>query len=289
MDEVCLSLNQLLWIDPTKEEDEIRVKGTMTVKEFRRTIIRHFFLSWTMCLSRISTCLNQKFPPKNPKAYYEKKLLSKREYNKLKVPMESNCWIEKWSTPLVWVLQLVNDIEKINKSKEMEDAKFFKVNDVKEFAKTILKFQRDLEKLNNYYEHRLPNGFRYSLRFAIFAYFFISITGAQDEYFGDKGGVLAIILDFPLFQMTKYILFTVWFQTAVQIGNAFCDDDADVNVPGFLNYEIWKASHMLAQKIPEYGKDTDNDEMDFGSDIKEHANLSTSETSDPVPKSLCCC
>merc|ERR1712198_614559 len=59
-----------------------------------------------------------------------------------------------------------------------------------------------------------------------------------------------MIMNFPLYFITKYTLLLGWIKLAKDLQNPYGDDIYDLNLPYILDYEIWKASHMLSQTSP---------------------------------------
>jgi hypothetical protein len=131
-DTLTMGLDTLLWVDPTKKQDEIKVKGQCTAKDLRMTIMRYCFLSWTMCLSRFSSKLGRHFS--NAYAYNKKKLLIKREFEELKCGTNyetgTDHWLEKWSMPLLWANKMANDLDDIKTNTSDAKIKDIKVSKV---------------------------------------------------------------------------------------------------------------------------------------------------------------
>ena len=105
LDQIIIGLETFLWINPTKRTDEVKIKGNMTAKDLRMTILRYYLLSWTMCLSRVSSRLKNQF--QDEYAFNRKKLLDKREFDELSCRPGSDSWIEKWTIPLLWINKMV--------------------------------------------------------------------------------------------------------------------------------------------------------------------------------------
>ena len=72
-DNICLILGGLVWTD-SKQEEALR---------FKKTIVRYALLSWTMCLSQVSSPLRNDFLTDDK--FIEKGLLTTEEASALKV------------------------------------------------------------------------------------------------------------------------------------------------------------------------------------------------------------
>ena len=77
-DHLSLVLGGLVWAQP-----EPGPTSAEAALHFKKTVIRYALLSWTMCLSRISSPLRNKFP--TAEHYMDKHLLTRREADALKV------------------------------------------------------------------------------------------------------------------------------------------------------------------------------------------------------------
>lgn len=95
-------------MNPGIDEDSVGVeinKVWVSIKQFKKDIARLLLLSWAICLCRISKPL--KGILSTPESFNQKQLLTKKEYNQLKTDTDDDCWLEKWTTPLLWVNQMV--------------------------------------------------------------------------------------------------------------------------------------------------------------------------------------
>ena len=223
LDFICICLDTFLWTDPTKHRDDVRIKGEMTARELRKTIIRYYLLSWTMCLSRISTRLNRAF--KDAHAFNKKKLLLEREYYELNCGTGSDIWIEKWTTPLLWINKMTNDSDV-----QVTDSKFAKIKNLKEgIWVSLAHFRRDLDQLNRFNDYKVPPAIIQILTIAIYFFFVISIVSAQDIQ-DDKNQrnrlspFVSFILDIPAFEMIKYLMLFGWLKTSADLQAPFGDD-----------------------------------------------------------------
>ena len=77
-DNLALVLGGLVWA--TKDPGPTSPEAAL---HFKKTLIRYALLSWTMCLSRISTPLRNQFP--TAQHYIDKHLMTRKEAHALKV------------------------------------------------------------------------------------------------------------------------------------------------------------------------------------------------------------
>ena len=224
LDQVVISLETFLWVDPRMKTD-VKLKGNLTTKDVRRTIVRYYLLSWAMCLSRISRRLYRTLPKAN--AFNRKKLLHSAEAKKLNVfrrnGYEHENWREKWTTPLVWINKMAYDI------RQKDPAKCFfgtyaGIGDVKDgITKPCLTFLQELQKLDSHNLYRIPHSLINVLTTAVYLFMIISVFAAQDGYKDQMPSDLSEswknLFDFPLFAMIKYLLLFGWMKFATDLSN----------------------------------------------------------------------
>ena len=194
--------------------------NTITAKQIKRRIARLCLLSWTMCLSRISTRLKAQF--ENPIDYNNKGLMTKKEYLKLNGIAGSDCWIEKWSLPLLWVKRMIYGIGKDPKFDNVE------IKDPKELGIALSKYQCELQKMCSPYYHRIPSLVIEVLTCALYFSVLLGIFAGHGPTYHNKENTMAywaqIIYNFPMFQCIKYILLFGWLKTAKDLQNPFGTD-----------------------------------------------------------------
>ena len=219
LDQIIIGLETSLWIDPTKSTDEVKIKGNTTAKELRMTILRYYLLSWTMCLSRVSSRLKNRF--QDEYAFNRKRLLDKREFDELNCRTGSDSWIEKWTIPLLWINKMVNDID----LKGSTDAK---IKDIKDgVGKPLTAFCQDLEKLSSYNEYRMPSSLIKILTMAIYLFMIIALLSGQYDIdmvadsFPNQSNIIIMILDFPFFALFKYLMLFGWLKLATDLSSPF--------------------------------------------------------------------
>ena len=230
LDQILVQINNFLWVDPNKLIDDIKIKDGLNAKQFRYTIVRYFLLSWTICLSRMSVRLNDKFMDEI--ALNKKRLMSKREFDILNCGIGGDSWREKWSTPLAWVAMMVNDANIVNSI----DSKSSKIIDIKDaIGKTLNSYCHDLQKINSNNEYRIPAPLVQILQIAILIFFLISIIAGQDMYLEDDTSnfFVKLVCDYiPWLSTWKYLMLWGWLKVA-----------ADLTVPfgngRFVNHSLF--------------------------------------------------
>ena len=181
--------------------------------------MRYCFLSWAMCLSRVSTQLSHYLNKGCAYKFNRKGLLVKREFDQLKFGSKDDSWLDNWSTPLIWANKLANDIELLpNYSSNA------KIKDLKEGITTNLrKFTINLETLNSFNEYRTPPSITNILVIAIYFFLALCAISSHDipkELRGTRT-VTEHFLDFPVFELVKFILLFGWLKTADDLQNPF--------------------------------------------------------------------
>ena len=214
LDQILVQINNFLWVDPTKDAGDVKIKGDVTAKQLRTTIIRYFLLSWTMCLSRMCVRLDDRFHDEH--ALNKKKLMLKCEFDALNCKTNRDGWREKWSTPLSWVAMMVNDI---NLKDNPENAKSAKILDIKDaIGKTLNEYGNNLQKLNTYNEFRLPTPLISLLTCAIYVFLVINVAAGQDMYpENEPNPFVKFFFDFPWFAIVKYLMIFGWLQVATDL------------------------------------------------------------------------
>jgi len=160
-------------------------------------------------------------------------------------------WREKWSTPLAWVAMMVNDANVVN----CIDAKSSKILDIKDaIGKTLHSYCHDLQKVNSYNEYRIPAPLVQILQVAMsLVFLMVSILSGQDMFLQDETDSFFVRLVFdyiPWLSIWKYLMLFGWLKVAADLTVPFGNGRHCVDLLGFLDFEIWKASHMLANGLP---------------------------------------
>ena len=225
IDGVCMVLDSISdkrrgKLDIINENSGDENPAKVSAKQIRRRIARLCMLSWTMCLSRISTRLKSQF--ETPIHYNKKGLMTNHEYLQLNGIAGSDCYIEKWSLPLLWVKRIIYGIGKDPKYDNVE------IKDPKELNIAISKFQSELQKMCSPYYHRIPSLVIEVLTCALYFSVLLGIFAGHGPTYHNKENTIAywaqIIYNFPMFQCIKYILLFGWLKTAKDLQNPFGTD-----------------------------------------------------------------
>ena len=217
LDTLTIGVDTLLWVNPIKNQDEVKVKGEVTAQELRKTILRYCLLSWTMCLSRIRTSLKDKF--KDAHLYNAKEILNQREYAQLKSENSNECWIEEWTTPLLWANKMANDLDNIKPGKN----EYVMVKEVKEFSKSLEKFRLELQTLDGFNKYRVPSSIIQILVFAVYMYMICSAMASQNLHKGpaQQSDFWQAVIDIPFFALMKFSLLFGWLKIGADLQNPF--------------------------------------------------------------------
>lgn len=222
MDSTGLMLNAQVWSDPSKPEDEIEIIEGMSVKEFKMAISRWLLLSWTMALSRISPGLQRIFPC--PKAYNEKRLLTKNEYYLLKGELSGeDAWLSRWNIPLIWASKLL-----LQAGKKPKDANIAFVKEHKELTAHIEKFQNSLRMILNHYSFLTSRMLFQAMTLSLYTFLVLTAVGGYADVFGtydDESISIKLLAIFPMYQIIKLCLIFGWCIAAKDLQSPFGDDE----------------------------------------------------------------
>ena len=143
-----MAMGSFVFVDYGIDEDFVGVqvdKCWISIKQFKKDIARMFLLSWSMCLCRISKPL--KHVLSTPESFNSKQLLTKKEYTQLKTDTDDDCWLEKWTIPLLWINKMVCSVNKdtivVDSEGDVKDGVRFR--DPKEIGITIFKSKEHLQ------------------------------------------------------------------------------------------------------------------------------------------------
>ena len=219
-----IGLDSFLWIDPTRNEDEIMARPDTTANQLKKTITPYYLRSCIMCLSRMSTALHKIF--QNEVNYYNKGLLTERESNSLCCRSRSESWIEKWTAPLLCIKKLENNLS-------LDGSKQIMVKDINEgLYKHQGEFTSRLEMLQNYYEYRIPRSIIRVLTVAIYVNLALGAIAGQEftrvVALEDSGGYYRdfsfIFYDFSMFALIQFLALFGWLKTATDLSCPFGSD-----------------------------------------------------------------
>ena len=215
LDSVLIQMDHFVWVDTSKNPNDFKVKMGLTPEEFRKTIIRYFLLSWTMCMSRMCGKMNEALG--HHIAMNKKRLLLKREFEELSYPglgrTETFLWREKWSSPLSWVAKMAND----GKLKNQDAIKILDVKDA--IGKSLNAYCDKLQQLNSFNQFRIPAPLLSLLTIAIYVFLVLSVISGQDMFPepSHASPSMIIFFDFPWFAIAKYLLIFGWLKVATDL------------------------------------------------------------------------
>ena len=204
-DSLCIGIGTFICVDSRVDENEVGVKidnSWISIKQLKKDIVRLTLLSWTMCMSRLSKTLKSQFM--EPVDYNRKKLLTYQEYEQLTTQTDDDCWLEKWSTPLLWVNKIVCNVNKDTKvTDENGTVKIgVRFEAPKEVVAAINKIKDNLQMLSNSYYFSIPHIMLQCITLAMYFFMFLGVFASQGQVFDpDDNRTLAqkLVCDFPLY------------------------------------------------------------------------------------------
>ena len=227
----CIAMGSFISTKKGIDENKIFIdfdNRKLSLKQFKKDITRYYFLSWAMCFCRISPPLMRSLP--SPGAFNKKKLLTKLEYNKLKISelrTDNECWIENWPMPLFWINKMISSIGKGEKATDKDGNAIdcVKFGETKELGIAIFKTKDQLEILSKQYYYGPPDLMLQCITLAIYSVVFLGMIAAQPTISCSEIGILTKLIGaFPLFYCVKYVLLIGWLKTAKHLTNPFGDD-----------------------------------------------------------------
>ena len=233
-DSLCLGMGSFVLVSRSVDESKygITIENVwISLKQFKKDIVRLSILSWTMCMCRISRSLKIKFM--EPECFNAKKLLTYQEYEMLMTLPTDDSWLEKWTTPLLWVNKMVRLVDKNTK---ITDGKgepissttgMARFDDAKEVGIAISKLKDNLQILSNQYYFKVPDLMIHCISYALYFFMVIGVFAAQGEAFhpnDDRDIAQKLIYDFPLYYCVKYALLIGWLKAAKDLQNPFGED-----------------------------------------------------------------
>jgi len=187
--------------------------------EFCRTVMRYGMLSYILCIRRLSKALRALFP--DNESLIKAKIATKKELNILEKQGDLG---RVWWMPLSWSMMMIRN------SKENK----FIPSDQKILIDSIAKFQTGLEKVDAHDHIMMPPLYRQVVKFAVWAYFLLSLIGSQQ-----LDGTKDLYTGIPIFLILKFIFFAGWFEVAEAIENPFGNDEDDFQICELVSRHIW--------------------------------------------------
>ena len=235
VDSVCIATGSLVLGNSKMNDNEMEFEidnRKITISQLKKDIVRLALLSWAMCFCRISKPLRAKLS--KPEAFNKKRLLTKEEFNQLKIIElnsdieDSGCWFENWAIPLLWINKMVLSVDKQTKIKDFEGnivqgVRFREGNDI---SNAVFKLKDQLDALSQQYNHKTPDLMLQCVTLVIYYVMFLGTFAAQNTVFcSDNNTLYKLISSFPLFHCVKYIVLIGWLKTAKDLQNPFGDDE----------------------------------------------------------------
>ena len=214
IDEIGQTLHGLVGVDSDDRSNEEIVK---LQQKFKETIVRYCLLSWTMCLSGFSLPLKMKFLTE--REYLNSGLLKYEEYLRLNAAATDGTidgWTDKWAIPLNWAAFKLNEASNIDINNGNDKSLLIVPAEHKDVVQKIHNFQAKLVMLTKFFEFRMPQIQTQVITIAVWLFLVIGVVAGQgtfnkcDQY----NMVIALMINFPFFQLFKYILIFGWLKTA---------------------------------------------------------------------------
>ena len=235
MEEVCQAINGFVL---HKDEEKH--------SKFQRKILRYCLLSWTMCLTSVSSCFEKEF--KEKQNYIEKGLLTETEYNALTnnngSQEDGGGWTDKWHIPLSWATLLCNDGAVGEEIYIKKEHKFV--------SKAILGIQKNLEGIIEHFHNPIPQIMTQAVTIACWVLLICSVVSGQEAQDIQRAGEVpwgfSFIFDLPYLHCVVILLLFAWLRVGMYLQNPFeYDDGFGINLKKRLDFEIWKASYMTSK------------------------------------------
>ena len=216
------------------------------LREYKQTIARYCLLSWTMCLTSVSSTFKKEFDTE--KEYIKKGLMTQKELDMLtmgKKIADAQGWTDKWNVPISWATLMLNEGAVGKEGFIKKDHKFV--------VKTVGAVQDDLAHIAEHFENQVPTIMTQAVTIAIWGFLICGVISGQDVQDVDNVDSMpvpvSLILNFPLLQCIKYLLLFAWLRVALSLQNPFeYKDGFGMNLHLRLDVEIWKASFMTSKE-----------------------------------------
>ena len=219
LDTLCNQLNAHIHFS---FQDKTNRKNIKCEKKFKRRIARYCLLGWTMCLSDLNANIGKVFTSKSN--YLKKGLITIKESEQLAEGHDKNAIDvprSKWFVPLNWAALAVKEVSMDKSNPLLIEHKYI--------VKEINRIQQKLLDLTRFQSYRMPHTINQVITIVVWVYFGSGIIGHQgivtcgSEIDGGSGVNLgtALIMNFPLFEVVKYLLILGWFQVASYVSDPF--------------------------------------------------------------------
>ena len=202
-------------------------------KIFKNKIVRYCLLSIFLRLADLSSKVRRAFPTKDD--YIEKGLLTKDEYDEFaQKGMFDKTTIDgmscKWFIPLNWAVFSARDVGMDSSNPSLKEHKLT--------VKEIAGIHKKLLELTNFKKYQVPRLMNQAVTLVIFVYFACGLIASQgkqscedlrannENAFGGIVGstMMALAMNFPFFQIMKYLLILTWFRVGKYLQRPFGHD-----------------------------------------------------------------
>ena len=131
---------------------------------------------------------------------------------------ERKSWNMKWAIPISWSVSLLSEAIEVLKGHQ-----HIKIKEHKEIIGSIRRFEKQLQDIFHYSEYQTPDLVHQAIRAAVSFWMFMGVFSSQGLITREDGIPLevALIMNFPLFHVIKYILILSWMMTAFILENPF--------------------------------------------------------------------
>ena len=214
---------------------EKRRNGEIAEKDkiFKSKVVRYSLLAITLRLADLSSKIRRAFQSKDD--YIKKGLLTEDEYDEFaQKGMFSKTTIDgmssKWFIPLNWAAFTARDVGMDSANPSLKEHKLT--------IKELGGIQKKLIALTDFKNYQIPQLMGQAVTLVIFVYFFCGLFASQglksceelrandNNAYGGKGGatIVAMMMNFPFFQIMKYLLILTWFRVGKYLQRPFGHD-----------------------------------------------------------------
>ena len=230
LDNLISALHSDTGISQAKRKDGVIAEKD---KMFKSKVVRYCLLSITLRLADLSSKVRRNFSSKDD--YIKKGLLTEDEYDEFAGKgMFSKTTVDglssKWFLPLSWAAFTVRDAGMDSEDKSLKEHKLC--------VKELGGIQKKLLNLTDFKKYHLPELMNQAVTLVIFVYFFCGLIASQgqqsceilratnkDAYGGRVGSTItALLMNFPFFQIMKYLLILTWFRVGKYLQRPFGHD-----------------------------------------------------------------
>ena len=218
--------------------------------EYKKKIARYCLLSWTMCLTSVSSAFKKDL--NDEIKYIEKGLMTENEFKALmantscKDKEGADGWTDQWNVPLGWATLLLTEgfVGKDNFIKK--EHKFV--------CKIVGNIQNKLEEIVEHFHNPVPIIMTQAVTVAVWGFLVCSVVSGQevaDVHQAEHIPIgIAFFTNLPYLHCVQICLLFGWLRVAMYLQNPFeYEDGFGVNLNLRLDVEIWKSSYMTSPKF----------------------------------------